>query len=61
MNDIERGRGKTKEDAAKAVERLIEQALSPKKRPLAPPASNESLQFIPGKGGPGVGVRLVRG
>jgi hypothetical protein len=41
MNDkIRTVRGKSRQDAPKAVERLLEQALSPKKRPLAPPAFN---------------------
>jgi hypothetical protein len=40
MNKIQTIRGKSRQAAAKAVERLIDQKLAPKKRPLAPPASN---------------------
>jgi hypothetical protein len=41
MNEkIRTVRGKSRQDAGKAVERLIDQALAPKKPPLAPPAAN---------------------
>ena len=46
LNDkIRTVRAKSRQDAAKVVERRIEEALAPKKRRLAPPASKQEVDY----------------